>query len=94
MRLDKMTAEQRVRFEAHCADQNDRRKFPLPITCMVCDKLLLDLDTPAGGQAQLAVDAVVIPFFGYFCGQACAKAFERDYGILFKRDATGQVSYE
>ena len=93
MRLDKMTPEQRARFEAHCADERARRKFPLAITCMVCDKLVVDLHAPVG-QQQLSVDVVVVPFFGCFCGQACANAFERDYGILFKRDATGQVSYD
>jgi hypothetical protein len=93
MRLDKMTPEQRVRFGAHCADQNARSKFPLSITCMVCEKLIVDLSASPGHQ-QLAADMVVIPFFGYFCNQACANAFERDYGILFKRDATGQVSYD
>jgi hypothetical protein len=94
MRLDKMTPEQRSRFESDCADQKARRKFSLPITCMVCDKVVLDLDTPAGGRAQLSAGAVGIPFFGHFCGQGCANAFEGDYGILFKRNATGQISYD
>ena len=93
MRLDQMTPEQRARFEAHCAQQRARSKFPLPITCMVCEKLIADLRAPFG-QQQVAAAPVVIPFFGYFCGQACANAFERDYGILFKRNATGEVSYE
>jgi len=94
MRLDKMTAEQRSRFEAHCADHKARRMLSLPITCMVCDKVVLDLDTAAGGRTQLAAGAVVIPFFGYFCSQGCASAFEQDYGILFKRNTAGQVSYD
>ena len=94
MRLDKITSEQRSRFEAHCANQKAKRKFSLPITCMACDTVVLDLDTPAGGRAQLAAGAVGIPFFGHFCSQDCANAFERDYGILFKRDATGQISYD
>ena len=92
MRLDKMTPEQRARFEAHCAQQRARSKFALPITCMFCDELIVDVRDPSG-QKQLPTDAVVIPFFGYFCKQTCANAFERDYGIRFKRDATGKVSY-
>ncbi len=88
-----MTPEQRARFEAHCADQNARSKFPLPITCMVCEKLIADPGAPYG-QQQVAAGAVAIPYFGYFCGQACANAFERDYGIQFKRAATGEISYE
>jgi hypothetical protein len=90
MRFDKVTPEQRARFEAHCADQNAR--FPLPATCMVCEKVLMDMSAP--GKLQLAAGAVVVPFFGYFCSQACADTLERDYGILFKRNATGKVSYE
>jgi len=88
-----MSSEQRARFEAHCADQNARAKFPLPIICMVCEKLIADPGVTSGGQ-QMPDGMVVIPFFGYFCGQACASAFERDYGILFKRTATGEVSYD
>jgi ribosomal protein S27E len=94
MRLDKMTPEQRSRFEAHCADQKARHKVSLPITCMACDKVILDLDGPAGGRAELALGVVVIPFFGSFCSQHCAVSFERDYGFLFKRNASGQVSYD
>jgi len=93
MRLDKMTQEQRNRFEAHCADQKANHKFSPPIVCTGCDKVILDFNA-AGGWTQRSDDAVVIPFFGCFCSQACASAFERDYGILFKRDATGRVSYE
>jgi hypothetical protein len=93
MRLDKMTPEQRARFEAHCADQNARSIFPLPITCTACEKLIADPGTVCGPQ-ELPAGIVVIPFFGYFCSQACAATFERDYGIHFKRAATGEVSYE
>ena len=82
-----MTPEQRARFEAHCAE----RKTEPPYTCMACGKVLLDPDAP--GRLQLVPSAIVIPFFGEFCSQACASAFERDYGILFQRDATGRVSY-
>jgi len=60
---------------------------------MFCEKLIADPGATSG-QEQLAPGAVVIPFFGYFCGQACAYGFERDYGIQFKRTATGDVSYE
>ena len=93
MRLDKMTSEQRARFEAYCADRRARSKFALPITCMFCEKLIVDLRDPSG-QKQLVADPVVIPFFASFCRQACASAFEHDYGIRFKRDATGKVTYE
>ena len=88
-----MTREQRARFEAHCVDQKARSKSPLRITCMVCEKLIWDLGLPCG-QKEVAPGAVVIPYFGYFCGQACADAFERDYGIKFRRAATGEISYE
>ena len=92
MRLDKMTSEQRARYEAHCADHNARSKVAGPVeTCMFCETLIagpFDL-----AEAQLA-GAVMIPFFGYFCSQSCAAAFERDFGIQFKRDATGKVSYQ
>jgi hypothetical protein len=92
MRLDKMTSEQRVGYEAHCARHSARSKVAGPAeTCMFCEKLIADPFAPT--KAQLA-GAVVIPFFGFFCSQACADAFERDYGIQFKRDATGKVSYE
>jgi hypothetical protein len=92
MRLDKMTSEQRARYEARCARQNARSKVAGPAeTCMCCEKLIADPFDPA--KAQLA-GAVVIPFFGLFCSQACADAFERDYGIQFKRDASGKVSYQ
>ena len=87
MRLDKMTPEQRARFEAHCAEQ----KTKPPYSCMACGKVLLDPSAP--GRLQLVRSAIVIPFFGEFCSQACTSAFERDYGILFQRDATGRVSY-
>jgi hypothetical protein len=93
MRLDKMTAEQRTRFEAHCADRNARSIFPLPITCTTCEKLIADPGAVCGPQ-ELPPSAVVIPFFGYFCSQGCADTFERDYGIQFKRAATGEVSYD
>ena len=87
MRLDKMTPEQRTRFDAHCAES----KTKPPYTCMACGKLLLDPSAP--GTLQLVPGAIRIPFFGDFCSQACASAFERDYGILFRRDASGKVSY-
>jgi hypothetical protein len=58
---------------------------------MFCEKSIADPFDPA--KAQLA-GAVVIPFFGYFCSQRCADALERDFGIQFKRGATGKVSYE
>jgi hypothetical protein len=83
-----MTLEQRARFEAHCAEG----KAKPPCTCMACGKDLLDPGVP--GKLQLVPGAVSIPFFGHFCSQACAGAFERDYGILFQRDAGGRVSYE
>jgi hypothetical protein len=92
MRLDKMTSEQRARYEAHRAHHNARSKVAGPAeTCLFCEKLIADPFDPA--KAQLA-GAVVIPFFGYFCSQPCADAFERDFGIQFKRDATGKVSYQ
>jgi hypothetical protein len=87
MRLDKMTPEQRSRFEAHCAES----KTKPPYACMSCGKVLLDPGAP--GQLQLVPSAVRIPFFGEFCSEACAKAFERNYGILFRRDESGKVSY-
>ena len=78
MRLDEMTPEQRARFEAHCAHQNARSKVAGPAeTCIFCEKLIADPFDPA--KAQLA-GAVAIPFFGFFCSQACADVFERDYG--------------
>ena len=87
-----MTLEERVRYEAHCAHQNARSKVAGPAeTCMFCEKRIADPFDPA--KARLA-GVVGIPFFGCFCSQACADAFERDYGIQFKRDATGKVSYE
>ena len=58
---------------------------------MACGKLLLD--PAAVGTLQLVTGAVRIPFFGEFCSQACAIAFEQDYGILFRRDGSGKVSY-
>ena len=92
MRLDKMTPEQRARYEAHCARRNTRTKVAGPAeACMFCEKSIANPFDPA--KAQLA-GAVVIPFFGFFCSQGCADAFERDYGIQFKRDATGKVSYQ
>ena len=84
MRLDKMTPEQRGRFDAHCAES----KTKSPYTCMACGKLLLDPGAP--GRLQLVPGAVRIPFFGEFCSQACASAFEQDYGILFRRDASAR----
>ena len=87
-----MTSEQRLRYEAHCARHNAKSKVAGPAeTCMCCEKLIADPFAQA--KAHLA-GAVVIPFFGFFCSQACADAFERDYGIQFKRNATGKVSYE
>ena len=83
-----MTPEQRARFEAHCA----KGKVKAPYTCMACGKVLLDPGAP--GKLQLVPGAVSIPFFGHFCSQACASAFESDYGILFQRDTPGSVSYE
>ncbi len=92
MRLDKMTSEQRARYEAHCARHNAGSKMAGPAeTCMFCEKLIAHPVEPA--KAQLA-GVVVIPFFGFFCSQVCADAFEREYGIQFKRDATGKVSYQ
>jgi len=92
MRLDKMTSEQRARYKAHCAHHNARSKVAGSAeTCMFCEKAIADPFDPA--KAQLA-GVVVIPFFGYFCSQPCADAFERDFGIQFKRDATGKVSYQ
>jgi len=93
MRLDKMSPDQRARFQAHCADQNARSKFPLPIICTACEKPLADPGA-SSRQQQLPAGAVVIPFFAYFCSQVCADTFEHDYGIQFKRAATGKVSYE
>jgi hypothetical protein len=88
-----MTQEQRTRFEAHCADQNARCVFPVPIRCAACEKFIADPSRVCGPQ-ELPEGMVVIPFFGYFCSQTCADTFERDYGIQFRRDATGEVSYE
>ena len=86
-----MRPEQRARFETYCASQNVKeRQHPLLIKCMACDQIVFDLKAPA----EFATGAVVVPYFGNFCSQACAKAFEHDYGILFKRNATGQISYE
>ena len=92
MRLDKLTSGQRARYEAHRAHHNARSKVAgQAATCLFCEKLIADPFDPA--QAQLA-GAVVVPFFGYFCSQPRADAFERDFGIQFKRDATGKVSYQ
>jgi hypothetical protein len=88
MRLDKMAPEQRARFEAHCAEG----KAKPPYICTACAKVLLD--PGALGKLQLVPGTVTISFFGNFCSQACASAFERDYGIVFQRDAAGRVSYE
>jgi hypothetical protein len=92
MRLDKMTSEQRARYETHRAQHNARSKVAGSAeTCMFCKKVIADPFDPA--KAQLA-GVVVIPFFGFFCSQACADAFERDFGIELKRDGTGKVSYQ
>jgi hypothetical protein len=88
MRLDKMTPEQRTRFEMQCAEWKSKPFH----SCMACGKVLLDPGAP--GRLQLVPGTITIPFFGEFCSQACASAFERDYGILFQRDAMGRVSYE
>jgi len=82
-----MTPEQRARFEAHCAES----KTKPPYACMSCGKVLLD--PGASGQLQLVPGAVRIPFLGEFCSEACASAFERDYGIVFRRGESGKVSY-
>ena len=82
-----MTPVQRARFEAHCAEG----KAKPPYACAACGKVLLDPGAP--GQLQIMAGTVTIPFFGHFCSQACASAFERDYGILFRRDESGKVSY-
>jgi len=93
MRLDKMTVEQRVRFDAYTAGQ---RATPPPqpgtVTCAYCQRVIASLSDPSFRHEEKA-SAIGVPFFGSFCSQACANSFEHDYGILFKRDATGQVSY-
>ena len=92
MRLDKMTSEQLARYETHCAQHNARSKVAGSAeTCMFCEKVIANPFDPAKAQPA---GVVVIPFFGFFYSQACADAFERDYGIQFKRNATGKVSYE
>jgi hypothetical protein len=58
---------------------------------MFCEKPIADsFDL----RSMQAAGAVPIPFFGTFCSQDCANAFEHEYGIHFKRDATGEVSYD
>jgi hypothetical protein len=91
MRLDKMTADQRVRFDAYTARQRAAPPQLGTLTCMFCQKFLANLSDASFRQKMASV--VAVPFFGSFCSQACANSFEHDYGILFKRDATGQVSY-
>jgi hypothetical protein len=61
--LDKMTPEQRARFEAHCAEG----KAKPPCTCIACGKELLDPGAP--GKLQLVPGVVSIPFFGHFCSK-------------------------
>ena len=87
-----MTSEQRGRYEAHCAHHKATSKVAgAAETCMSCEKSITGSFDPAKAQLE---GAVVIPFFGYFCSQRCADALERDFGIRFKRDATGKVSYQ
>ena len=91
---DQMTAEQRVRFDAHVARQ--LAKPPTETTsCAYCDKFIADFlcaDAP-NPEALLAGGAVPVPNFGWFCSHACADSYERDFGIGFQRDASGKVSY-
>ena len=85
-----MTSEQRDHFDAYTARHRAAPVKP-GITCMLCEKLIADF--PSAPQ-KMPVGVVPIPFFGTFCSQGCANTFEREYGIQFKRDATGKVSYD
>ncbi len=92
---DRMTPEQRARFDAMVA-----RKLAAPpragAHCAYCDQFISNFEpnNEATWEALLASGRVPVPNFGWFCSHACADAFERDYGIHFRRDQSGRVSYD
>ena len=71
---------------------------PRGIACRHCGKLLsifdvaTDIHTPPVAEL-VAAGAVAVPNFGWFCGQECADAYSREYGVAFQRDSSGKVSY-
>ena len=44
-------------------------------------------------EELFAAGAVAVPNFGWFCGQECADAYSREYGVAFRRDSSNRVSY-
>ncbi len=71
---------------------------PRGIACRRCAKLLASLDEASdrfipSPEELSAAGAVAVPNFGWFCGQPCADAYERDTGVRFQRDHEGRVSY-
>jgi hypothetical protein len=68
------------------------------ITCAQCQKVLSHLDTAKdlhtpSPEELFREGAVPIPNFGWLCSQACAVAYEAEFGVRFQRDASGKIDY-
>lgn len=70
----------------------------IKLECLQCKKQLATVDKQADKlipsfEKLFAAGALPVPNCGWFCGQACADAFERERGIHFQRDRSGKVAY-
>ncbi len=71
---------------------------PRGIACAECGKLLTTYDPEhdrheRSPEELLAIGAVPVPNFGWFCSQACGDSYERATGFAFQRDSSGQIAY-
>ncbi len=71
---------------------------PRGITCAECGKLLASNDpendcTHPSPEGLMAMGAVAVPNFGWFCGQKCGDHYEQATGIKFARNSRGQIAY-
>jgi hypothetical protein len=91
---DDITPEQRARLGARAA--RELAKPPSKdVLCAYCEKFVANFEVAGAPNPEdlLASGMVPVPNFGWFCCHDCADAYERDYGIRFKRDASGKVCY-
>jgi hypothetical protein len=83
---------------AHVILTSNKNLNPDGIDCAMCGKLLSCYDSASDTheppcEQLMAEGKVPVPNFGWFCGQGCASAYEREFGVHFQRDAEGKVEY-
>lgn len=63
-------------------------------TCAACEHLLAQWgEEPVDPSPEelVAAGRIAIPNFGWFCSQKCAEVYERETGITFIRDQSGNI---